>query len=107
MPSARQLDLFGAKSARDEAMEQVDRNAGRFLVDALLVIARLPRGAIVIGEDIRRMVNRAGFIPHHHNAWGVLIKRAIERGLIVPTGRYEPMHDTKSHASKTPVYRRC
>jgi hypothetical protein len=107
MPSARQFDLFGAKSARDEAMDQVDRNAGRFLVDALLVTARLPRGAIVIGEDIRRTVRRAGFNPHHHNAWGVLIKRTIERGFIVPTGRYEPMHDTKSYARKTPVCRRC
>lgn len=101
-----QYDMFESKSARDAALNQVEENAGNFTVAALDAIASIPSGSIMTGEDIRRAVSNAGIRPHHHNAWGALINIGIKRKLIEPTGDYVHMSDIKSHARRTPVYRR-
>ena len=103
---ANQFDLFGSKAARDEGMARVAGRAGNFIQDGLSAIARLPVGFTVTGEDIRRLLIHDGIVPHHHNAWGSLIRNAVERQLIRPTGRYLQMRAVASHARRTPEYRR-
>jgi hypothetical protein len=99
-------DLFSAIEARDEALAQVSRNAGLdWMGGALLRIAafRNWRGT---AEDVRVTLLANSYpSPHHHNAWGALIKTAIKRKLIIPTGDLTNMKTKKSHARRTPVYR--
>lgn len=96
-------DLFSAAGARDAALEQVADNAGPiFMARAQAAIAKLY--GEWTGEDIRLALLRAGIIPHHHNAWGAVISKAVKRGMLVPTGRWVGMKTTRSHARRTPVY---
>ena len=60
----------------------------------------------VTGEDVRLACEAAGIRPHHHNAWGGLVREAIKQGLLVATGTYRSMKAKGSHARKTQVYRR-
>lgn len=70
---------------------------------ALSVIANTSGEAT--GEQIRMQVEPLAGPPHHHNAWGALVRTATARGLIEFAGRYENMRTPKSHARRTPVYR--
>lgn len=97
------FDLFGAKQARDAGLAQVSR--GPFLAAAITAIGKLPSNLLVTGEDIRVRLIQAGIVPHHHNAWGAVVKRAVEHGYLVPTGQYRHMRTERSHARKTPLYR--
>lgn len=99
-----QQDLFGAKVARDEALNRVGDNTGRWMHKALLAVSNLESGAHLTGEDIRLQVRDRVGNPHHHNAWGALIKAAIRADLIKPTGKHRAMQTVKSHARRTPVY---
>lgn len=101
-----QFDFFESKKARDEALNQVGENAGDFIDAGIAAIARIPCNQQVTGEDIRRALVAAGIVPHHHNAWGSLIRVAIHRKLLVPTGSYRAMSAVKSHARRTPIYMR-
>ena len=67
----------------------------------------LPHGWIGTGEDIRRFLIEEMQLepPHHHNAWGSLIRTAVHRGLIGGTGRWTRMRGPKSHARPTQIYR--
>jgi hypothetical protein len=99
-----QQDLFGAKQARDDALSRVSGNTGTWMHKALVAVSDLKSGVDLTGEDIRlRVADRVGN-PHHHNAWGALIKAAIKNDLITPTGKYRAMQTVKSHARRTPVY---
>jgi len=104
-------DLFGdnqdeAKKARDAALSRVASNSGAWRANALAALSLLDRGYTGTAEDIRIRLGMKGLkAPHHHNAWGELIKTAIKVGKIVPTGQRRHMKTTKSHARQTPVYR--
>jgi len=106
-----QVDMFGGKEARDNALETVAGNAGEWMPRALKAIQNIRMATLLpitgtwTGEDIRIYVTNTIGPPHHHNAWGALIKAAITQKLIVPTGQYRPMKSKKSHARRTPVYR--
>lgn len=104
---AEQLDgdLFGALEAKDAALEQVAEHSGDFMADARYAVSRLPSG-LYTGEAIRLEIEARGICPHHHNAWGALISKCVKDGMLKPTGRYLPMRTRKSHARKTPEYRR-
>lgn len=104
----RRADLFGGASAgaRDAALEVVAENAEdatQFMSRGLRAIAAL--SGEYTGEDVRRCLTAAGVTPHHHNAWGALIRSAIKSGLLVPTGRYVRMTAVRSHARATQVLR--
>lgn len=99
-----QQDLFGAIQARDSALDQVSGHAGEWMDKALFAVANINTGFELTGEDIRlRVADRVGN-PHHHNAWGALIKAALKQKLITPTGKQRAMQTVKSHARKTPLY---
>ena len=71
------------------------------------MIKIVPAGWVGPSEVLRMMMLEAGLgLPHHHNAWGELTKAAVNAGLIKPTGQTANMKLKKSHARKTPVYRR-
>jgi hypothetical protein len=101
----RQFDLLSALKGRDAALDQVAENAGdEFMDGGIEAIAHLPIGVEVMGEDMRRSVVQAGYKPHHPNAWGALVNRAIKLGLITPTGRFRAPRSVKSHGCRKAVY---
>lgn len=58
------------------------------------------------GEQVRdwlRTKTRAK--PTHHNAYGALIRTAIGRGLLKPTGTYTRMIAKASHGRSTAIYK--
>lgn len=104
-------DLFDPRvgeaiKARDEALERVWNNtpeAWRRL--AFTMVAGLV-GWSGTAEQLRLLLRRTGLPkPHHHNAWGSLVKRLLEKGYLFPTGKSEHMATRRSHGRKTPVYR--
>jgi hypothetical protein len=101
-------DLFGgrdAREARDEALARV-RNSGGNWRDIALSALSLISGFEGTAEDIRIRLQLKGLRPpHHHNAWGEMIKAALHQKMIVPTGERRQMRTRKSHARVTPVYR--
>jgi hypothetical protein len=59
------------------------------------------------GEDVRLWMESVGFAPPlHHNTWGMLIKQALARDLIVYTGMRQRMHGPRAHGRSTDIYRR-
>ena len=100
-----QRDMFSARRARDDAIESVTRNSADWMQSALVAISKIQRGTEVIGEDIRIMIRDKVGDPHHHNAWGALIKSAIRNGLLIQTDRFRQMKTTKSHARVSRIYR--
>jgi hypothetical protein len=100
----QQLDLMAALAERDLALDKVSDRAGPWIDRAMRGLAALPLGWQGTGESIRLALPVEP--PHHHNAWGAVIKKALDRGLLTPTGKFEHMRTKKSHARKTPVYRR-
>lgn len=99
-----QLDLEDAIMARDMALKQVSDNSGEFMPRALHALKSLPPGDYT-GEDIRLHLEGLGIVPHHNNAWGALIRKAVNSRLIIFTDKYVPMKAKKSHARRTPLYR--
>lgn len=96
-----------AEIEREVALNRVANNSGSWLEDAMQVIVDMcisSPGIKVTGEDIRLMIENKGIVPHHHNAWGALIRSASMRGLIHHTNTWRSMKTKKSHARKTPVY---
>lgn len=97
----------GPIADRDAALEQVGDNAEvatSFMSRGLTAIARLPAGEWT-GEDVRDYLTGLGVVPHHPNAWGALVSKAVRDGLLVPTGERRAMRGPKSHARRTDVYR--
>jgi hypothetical protein len=103
-----QFDLFGGRAERDAALARVSANAGNdWMAAAFACLLRLERDLDHTGESIRTQLMAMGCPPpHHHNAWGALIRCGITRGVLVDTGRYSQMESRRSHARRTPVYRR-
>lgn len=105
-----QLDLLAfaekrrnntAVERRDAALKSVSRD-GEWIQSALDVIATMSGEAT--GEQIRLRCEPLIGTPHHHNAWGAVVRTVISRGLIRFANRYQQMQTPKSHARKTPVY---
>ena len=98
-------DLFTAVANRDDALARVNENARPWSEIAIETLPWLRRETDeMTGEQIRLWLQSKVGSPHHHNAWGGLIMRAVRSGIIVNTNRYVPMQSKKSHARKTPVY---
>lgn len=96
-------------NARDEALERVTQNNSDWVQEALAFVeTKIPYGWVGTGEDIRFLLNKAGFKrPHHHNAYGCMIMHAVRtRKLIKKTGKYRAMIDLSSHGRSTAEYRK-
>lgn len=103
------VDYINAVAARDAALQRVAENAGEWTRMAYMAFYDAIRdGWEGTGEDVRLTMTDAGLqAPHHHNAWGALTCSLVRRGLLIPTGTWTNMRGEKSHARKTPVYRRA
>lgn len=90
---------------RDAAMSTVLTNAGPTWQERATEVLRGLSGHEVTGEDVRLECARVGIEPHHHNAWGAMVATWVREGLLVATGRYQPMRAKGSHGRETKVYR--
>lgn len=100
-----QRDLFGGMKARDEGMARVSANGGDWTARAITYIARIPKGFMGTGQDFKLRAFDDGLdSPHHHNAWGAVIRTAIRKGLIRGTGLYGHTVVKASHARVIPIY---
>lgn len=103
-----QFSLFEGRAARAEALTQVEDNSGDWMTRAYRALLTIEPGTELTGEDVRRHITDGGCsAPHHPNAWGALIRVAVVRGALSDTGRMTQMKAVKSHARRTPVYRRA
>lgn len=98
----QQTTIDDAIRARDDALGRVSRNAGSYTDRALEQIRTID--GEFSGEDIRLLVESRIGKPHHHNAWGAIIRTAIKQGAIQRTGRMAQMNTRRSHARMTPTY---
>lgn len=101
------MGLFDALADRDAALTQVGDNAesaNSFMSRGLREIDRLPAGEWT-GEEVREYLTRLYVAPHHPNAWGALIAKAVRDGLLVTTGERRAMRGPRSHGRRTDVYR--
>jgi hypothetical protein len=103
-------DMFGwrdaerARHERDAALQRVSSNAGRWIDRAMAAISLVPAFEGT-AEDLRFRLVRDGLEPpHHHNAWGAVTRKALDRGLLKRTGKLRAMTGAKSHARRTEVY---
>lgn len=98
-----------ASKARDEALEKVTQNNSDFVTEALdFIEMKVPYGWIGTGEDIRFLLDKAGFKrPKHHNSYGALVMIAVRyRKMLKKTGKYRPMKSASSHARSTAEYKK-
>lgn len=93
--------------ARDNSLNVVLDNAGGEWQHRVREhVKQMTPGIEVRGENIRTACENLGAKPHHHNAWGAMIKTLVKEGYLeVIEGRFEAMQAKGSHARKTQVYR--
>jgi hypothetical protein len=107
-------DLFTeAERLRDAGLRKVEANSDGWINLALIALHQERREALKAGNgDFIFTVNNIKSLvlidvgkPHHHNAWGALVKAAMKKGLIVDTGGWIRSTEPKSHARRIPTYR--
>lgn len=100
-----QFNLFASEQARDNALDQVARANPDFMLYGIDTIAKLENGREINGENIRRLLTEKNITPKTDKGWGALIRDAIRRRLLIPTGKRNRMTDIKSHGRITDIYR--
>lgn len=95
-----------SEAARDHAIATVARNAGtEFMEQAKAVILERLSGTECLAEEMRRVCEEAGVVPHHHNAWGSLTNQLVKAGILIDTGRIAKSKRVTSHARRNTVWR--
>ena len=97
--------LNRAKRARDDGMERARIKNRKWLVRAMDQVRELDESVEWTGEGIRLHIRELVGDPSHHNLWGVLVRDAIEKGLLERTGKWTNMELESSHARCNPVYK--
>lgn len=100
-------DLFSyaeAKAARDKGIAKVTERSESWQEKAVALLHAYPEDQ-AISEELRVWLSDRIGEPHHHNATGAMIKRAIRHGVIERTGQWRKCRTKKSHARESPVYR--
>jgi hypothetical protein len=107
------LDYLAGQQARDAVLASVERSNQDWFNLAYLQLEQFARHGCpdyantehgLTGEEIVAMLKPHCGKPHHSNAIGALICKAVRRGLLVHTGQYRKMKNVGSHARRTPVY---
>jgi hypothetical protein len=93
-----QLDLFSGRDLRDDGIARVTSNAGKWTDRAFSAVCTLPPGWTGLGEDVRAYVLKVVGPPHHHNAWGGLVMKAMRRAVLADTGERAASKSLRSHA---------
>lgn len=95
-----------SEAARDQAIATVARHAGTaFMEQAKAVILERLSGTECLAEEMRRVCEDAGVVPHHHNAWGSLTNQLVRAGVLIDTGRLSKSKRISSHARRNTVWR--
>lgn len=95
-----------SEAARDHGIATVARNAGTaFMEQAKAVILERLSGTECLAEEMRRVCEEAGVMPHHHNAWGSLTNQLVKAGILIDTGRLGKSTSLRSHARRQPIWR--
>lgn len=91
---------------KEELTDLAIEHRREWIKDGLALIQGLPLEASLTGEEIKEILLENGLdSPHHQNVWGALIRIAVARGYIEPTGDVRPMKAPQSHGRRTPVYK--
>ncbi len=101
------FDYLESIRLRDEGLALIADHNAPWLERALALIERAP---YMIGpfESWRAHCLEQGLEqPSHANAWGALARAALQRRLLMPTGRWVKMRSISSHARRTPEYATC
>lgn len=95
-----------SEAARNQGIATVARNAGvEFMEQAKAVILERLSGTECLAEEMRRVCEEAGVMPHHHNAWGSLTNQLVRAGVLIDTGRIAKSKRITSHARRNTVWR--
>lgn len=110
-------DLFGhsdvkdtSAKRRDRALKKVADNSGDWMGLAMISVRALRNlpGAIPESEftveTLKSWIISMCGKPHHHNAWGALMRKALSDKIITDTGRVTKSVALKSHARKISIY---
>lgn len=99
--------LFGGgEEERDAGIAQTQLGQDEWFARALMMIRALPRSWEGISESWRPIIEAKIGPPRHHNTWGALTMTASRYGIIVDTGVRVKMRLRRSHARKSPIWRR-
>lgn len=101
------LSYIEMQQQKNAALEQVGDHAGEWIGNALIELADLKRSKPheFTGESIRFWLTPLIGKPHSTGAWGALVRQAIAKKIIEPTGHYGTMLSEKSHGRETRLYR--
>lgn len=105
-----QLDLFPvrkARESRDRALKRVESNNQGWLAEALRYCEASPALRAMrefSGEDLRIAIAPHVGQPRSPHAWGLVTRYLMQRGVIIPSGRWVHMRSPSSHARKTASY---
>lgn len=97
------LNLSEGMRLRDEGIAQVAKNSPDFMDAGLDAIVGFDF-VETTGDVIRVRLENRGITPHHVNAWGALIRSAIAKKLLIPTGKIRKSRSPKNHAHKYETY---
>lgn len=99
-------DWEQAKRRRDAALAQVEESGGAWGDLAMAALVRLCRGLRQAPWETYKAALLTGGLeaPHHYNAWGALVRRAVRAGLLVRVG-YTTATTPASHGTEARVYR--
>jgi len=101
---AHDIELRHGAEDRDAGIASVAASSDDFMPRARAMVSAL--GAWEgTGEELRLLIS-PHVAPHHHNAWGALVRLALADGLLDRTGEERKMAVRTSHARMTKVYRR-
>ena len=100
-----QLSFEQALEQRNEILEAVSESNTGWLKLALDAMRGVPDGTELTGEKLRLTLLENGLAePRHSGAWGALTGTLARRGMLVPTGKWEPMREKRSHGRLTRTY---
>jgi hypothetical protein len=92
-----------ARSYKKEVLQKVAVKNPDWMDDGLEYLSSLTH-FMGTGEDLRLILRASIGEPSHSNAWGALVRAAVARGYLEPTGEHVPMRVKSSHGRMTPVY---
>lgn len=110
--ASQEIEVAGEQLTFDEAVEQrnavldavAENNVG-WLKLALDAMKRIPDGTEQTGEGFRMLLLERGLgEPRHAGAWGAFTGQLVRKGILVPTGDWQPMKQKASHGRLTRVY---
>jgi hypothetical protein len=100
---SEQFDLFGAEELKLEGISRVSANNAEWIEFGLFLADKyLPYGRDVMGEEFKTLPGIG--TPTRSECWGALVRMAIIRHIIKPTGRYAKAKSRSNHAHRYAVY---